>query len=204
MALMVAQIVTVALRERASRSRTAIANGILILMTLRVTHFPLRKLDCDASVKQLLAPEYRHPDWPESHKFHYVYRFYDAALNPLYIGLTYGLPTRWDQHRKGAEWWLLAQYVAVSFYPSYDAIKVAEKAAIRHEQPRFNKVHRRGPANTSLRLHGPAEDAAAQLFRDANPEFISELARLLTQPERFPQPEPPPPARLADDGFRSA
>jgi hypothetical protein len=178
-------------------SRTAIANGILVLMTLRVTHFPLRKLDRNAPTRRFLAPEMQHPEWPQSYKFHLVYRFYDTDVQPLYIGLTYGGLERWDQHRKRSEWWPLAEYAAVSFYESYDAIKVAEKAAIRQEQPRFNKLHLRGPANTSLRLRGPAEDAAAQLFRDADPGFISELAHLLAQPERFPQPEPPPPARFA-------
>ncbi|MFF6781391.1 GIY-YIG nuclease family protein [Streptomyces sp. NPDC012510] len=168
-------------------------------MTLSTTHFPLRKLDRDAPTRGFLAPEMRHAAWRSSYKFHLVYRFYDADLQPLYIGLTYGGLERWDQHRKKAEWWPLAEYAAVSFYESYDAIKVAEKAAIRHEQPRFNKLHRRGPANASLHLRGPAEDAAAVLFRDADTEFINELAQLLTQPERFPQPAPPPPARFADE-----
>ncbi|MFJ3289945.1 GIY-YIG nuclease family protein [Streptomyces sp. NPDC086669] len=169
-------------------------------MTLRVTHFPLRKLDRDAPTKCLLTPEHTHPDWKSSHKIDFLYRFYSSDLQPLYIGVTSGSGLRWDQHRKQSEWWPLAEYVAVSFYESYESVRVAEKAAIRHERPRFNRLHVRGPANTSLRLHGPAEAAAAQLFRDADADFISELARLLTEPDRFPQPEPPPPARFADDG----
>jgi len=175
------------------------ANAILILMTLRVTHFPLRKLDRDAPVKEFLAPEMARPEWPQSHKIHYVYRFYDADLEPLYIGLTYGGAHRWHQHRKTSAWWPLAEYVAVSFYASYEDIHVAEKAAIRKERPRFNKQFVRGPAIATLRLRESAEAAAAQLFREASPEFISELAGLLTQPERFPQPEPPPAARFAND-----
>ncbi|MFD7609668.1 GIY-YIG nuclease family protein [Streptomyces sp. NPDC059828] len=168
-------------------------------MTLRVTHFPLRALDRAAPTKRFLAPEAKRPEWPGSHKFHYVYRFYDSDLQPLYIGLTSGCASRWDQHRKQSEWWPLAKYVAVSFYPSYKDIQVAEKAAIRNEKPRYNKQFVRGPANTSLPLHGSAEAAAARLFRDASREFIHELAQLLAQPDRFPQPAPPPPARFADD-----
>lgn len=168
-------------------------------MPLRITHFPLRELDRDAPKKDFLAPEMKHPDWAQSHKIHYVYRFYDVDLMPLYIGLTYGGTARWEQHRKGSAWWPLAKYVAVSFYPSYEDIHVAEKAAIRKEKPRFNKQFVRGPAIATLRLREPAEHAAAQLFRDAPPAFIAELATLLTQPERFPQPEPPPPAEFADD-----
>lgn len=172
-------------------------------MTLRVTHFPLRKLDRDAHKYHFFTPERSHPAWKTSHKFDLLYRFYDSDLQPLYIGITAVGGTRWDQHRKHSEWWPLAEYVAVSFYESYDAVRVAEKAAIRHEQPRFNRLFLRGPANASLHLHGAAGVAAAQLFRDADPEFISELAQLLTQPERFPQPPPPPPARFADDEARN-
>lgn len=163
-----------------------------------VTHFPLRKLDRNAPVKYFLAPEAQHPLWSQGYRMHFVYRFYDADLKPLYIGLTYGGATRWDHHRKRSEWWPLAEYVAVSFYPSYGHIQVAEKAAIRNEQPRFNKLHLRGRANVSIPLHGPAEQAAAEIFREADPAFIEELAALLTQPERFPQPTPPPPAQFAD------
>jgi hypothetical protein len=168
-------------------------------MHLHVTHFPLRKLDRTASIRDFLTPEIQNPDWPQSHKLHFVYRFYDADLEPLYIGLSYGGPTRWGQHRERSEWWPLAEYVAVSFYASYADVQAAEKAAIRHEQPRFNKQFRRGRAHVSLRLRGPAEDAAAEIFREADPEFIRELADLLAQPDRFPQPTPPPPARFADD-----
>jgi hypothetical protein len=158
----------------------------------------MRELDRDVPTRRFLAPEMQHPEWAQSYKFNLVYRFYDADLKPLYIGVTSGGLERWDQHRKRSEWWPLAEYVSVSFYESYDAVRVAEKAAIRHEQPRFNKAHVRGPANASLHLHGPAEAAAARLFRDADTEFIAELAQLLTQPTRFPQPVPPPPARFAD------
>jgi len=166
---------------------------------MQTTHFPLRKLDRDAPVRQFFLPEVRHPAWARSFKFDYVYRFYAADLSPLYIGMSCGTPGRWDQHRKTAEWWTLAEYVAVSFYPSYADIKVAEKAAIRNEQPRFNKVHLRGVATAPVPLHGEPKEAAAVLFREATPEFISSLARLLTKPELFPQPEPPPPAKFADE-----
>ena len=200
MALMVTQIVTVALRVHESWSRTAYANAILTFMTLRVTHFPLRKLDRNAPTCHLMAPERAHPDWEASYKSDFLYRFYDGDLQPLYIGVSSGSPVRWDQHRRHAEWWDLADYVAVSYYESYRSVRVVEKAAIRHEQPRFNRQFLRGPANASLHLHGPAEAAAAVLFRDADLKFISELAQLLTAPERFPQPLPPPPARFAEEG----
>ncbi|MVO84146.1 hypothetical protein GPA10_05015 [Streptomyces sp. p1417] len=204
MLLIVAQLVTIALRDRDTGSRTAIANGILTRMSLHTTHFPLRKLDRDAPVKYFLEPETTHPEWVKSCKYFYVYRFYSSDRRPLYIGITSGAPTRWDAHRKRSAWWPEVEYVAVSFYPSYSAIQVAEKAAIRSEKPQCNRQFVRGPAHLSLHLHGQAEEAAALLFRDADASFISELAHLLTKPERFPQPEPPPAARLADDAASTA
>lgn len=160
-------------------------------------HFPLRRLDRDAPTKQLIPGEQR-PDgylilWP------YLYRFYNAHRQPLYIGISSCYATRLDNHRKRSEWWPLAEYIAISAYPSHEEVKEAERAALRHEQPRFNKIHVRGPANLSIPLHGEAEPAAALLFREAMPEFVAALTELLAQPERFPQPAPPPPARFAEE-----
>jgi len=167
-------------------------------MTLLPAHFPLRKLDRDAHTKQFLAPEAEHPEWGRAHRFDFLYRFYDSDLEPLYFGITAGTASRWDQHRKRAAWWPSADYVAVSFYPTFEAVQAAEKAAIRHGRPRYNKQFSSWPASIPLRLDRTAEHAAAQLFRDAPSEFIAELAVLLTQPDRFERPEPPPPARFAD------
>lgn len=160
-------------------------------------HFPLRKLDRDAHPKRFLAPEVEHPEWGRAFLFDFLYRFYDADLQPVYFGISAGSASRWDQHRKRADWWPLAEYVAVSFYPAYEAVQAAEKAAIRHEKPRYNKQFSRWPASIPLRCDQRAEHAAEQIFRDAPPEFIAELATLLAQPERFPQPQPPP-AAFAD------
>lgn len=167
-------------------------------MSRLLTHFPLRKLDRDVPTKQFLAPEMSRPEWSASYRFDFLYRFYDRDLQPLYFGITAGFPSRWDQHRKRSEWWPLAKHVAVSYYPTNDAVRAAEKAAIRHEKPRFNKQFARWPASVQLRLDRTALTAASQLFREAPPEFIAELADFLTQPDRFQKPEPPPPARLAD------
>lgn len=154
-------------------------------------HFPVRPLDRDAPVKDLLLPAERKP---EGHGplWHFVYRFYDAAKAPLYIGITSCNATRWDQHRKHSEWWLLAEYVAVSVYGTSEELEAAEKAAIRREQPQFNRQFKRWPTQTAIRLDGKPEDVAAHLFSVARPEFLHELARLLAAPERFPQPAPPP------------
>lgn len=161
-------------------------------------HVPLRKLDREAPRSELLElgeerPEWWLPLWP------YLYRFYDADLRPLYIGISSCHATRIDNHRRRSEWWPLAEYIAISVYPTSTAVAEAERAALRHEQPRFNKQGVRGPASVAINTRGPAEAAAAHLFRHVDPAFIAALVELLAQPERFPQPGPPPPARFADD-----
>lgn len=162
-------------------------------------HLPLRKLDRDARTSELLhqgerRPEWYLPLWP------YLYRIYDADVRPLYIGISSCTPLRLDGHRRQSQWWPLAEYIAISVYPSSRASEEAERAAIKHEQPRGNKKGLRGPATVPVPAHGSPEEAAAVLFRQTTAEFVAELAALLAQPDRFPQPEPPPPARFADEG----
>lgn len=161
-------------------------------------HVPLRKLDRDAPNAGLLKPGELRPEWWLP-LWPYLYRFYDADLRPVYIGISTCTATRISSHRKRSEWWPLAEYIAISVYPSEEAAAKAERAALRHEQPRFNKQGVRGPANISIHTRGPAEEAATLLFRQADPAFVAELATLLAQPERFPQPAPPPPARFAEE-----
>lgn len=158
---------------------------------MQPTHFPLRRFDRDATTWNLLT-ETRLGD-------RVLYRFYDVDRNPIYIGITHTGEARLAAHRKRSEWWPLAEYIAVSTYPTWAELEKAERAAIRAENPRFNKAGKAWRQQVVLRLDGNASDVAEELHRIARPEFISELAELLAQPERFPQPEPPPPAKCADD-----
>ena len=153
-------------------------------------HFPVRRFDRDAPTRNLLT-ETRLGD-------RVLYRFYDASRQPIYIGITHTGDARLAAHRKRSPWWPLAEYIAVSVYPNWTELEKAERAAIRAESPRFNKTGTSWRQQVVLRLDGEAADAAAELHRIARPEFLSELAELLAQPERFPQPEPPPPVRFPD------
>lgn len=161
-------------------------------------HLPLRPFDRNASKRDLLLEGEQRPRgtgamWP------YLYRFYDADRQPLYFGISENTADRLQAHRKTAEWWPLAEFIAVSVYPDYEAVQVAERAAIRNEQPRFNKRDRRGASCVWLHVESPAEDAAALLHRHASQQFVADLVALLQTPERFPQPEPPPAIRLPDE-----
>lgn len=159
-------------------------------------HFPLRALDRDAHADDLLLPHERRPS--TGHIWPYLYRFYDAAHQPLYIGVTSCNATRWDQHRKRSEWWPFAEYVAVSVYDTYDDVLDAERFALRAEQPEFNRQGVQWPGHAALKLHRPPEEAADLLLRQARPEYLARLVELLQDPTRSPQPAPPP-ARFAEE-----
>ncbi|MGW6946134.1 GIY-YIG nuclease family protein [Streptomyces xanthophaeus] len=73
-----------------------------------------------------------------------LYRFYDAALGLLYVGITGQPAERWAKHRRSAAWWTEAAYVAVEILPTEWQALDAERAAIRSESPRFNKRSQRG------------------------------------------------------------
>lgn len=146
----------------------------------------------------LTREERRPPRWAPLWPF--IYRFYDANREPLYIGITSCTALRFDSHRRQSQWWPLVEYIAISVYGRHDDIRGFERAAIRNEQPRFNRAGLRGVATAKVPLLGDPADAAAVLFREATPDFIAALAAHLAEPKRFPQPEPPPPARFAEEG----
>ncbi|MFJ1606958.1 hypothetical protein ACIOHS_26845 [Streptomyces sp. NPDC088253] len=145
-------------------------------------HVPAQTVDRERPFSSLGLPECRRFGWVANGV---LYRFYDAARQPLYIGQTSSLPGRLDEHRLTAEWWPLVEYVAISFYGSYGSARQPEKAAIRREQPRFNRQYRNGQKLLELNLHGAARDAAALLVQRAEPQFVRELAEALQSPEDF-------------------
>lgn len=80
---------------------------------------------------------------------HYLYRCYDADGLLLYIGCTTNPARRLVQHKKSGNITSLrlarfiASYVVdADVYPTRDAGRTAEKAAIRAEQPLLNVQHR--------------------------------------------------------------
>lgn len=152
-------------------------------------HLPLRPLDRDAATDDFLAVHERRPG--TGHIWPFLYRFYDDARRPLYIGITSSNATRWDQHRKRSEWWPLAEFVAVSVYDTYADVLDAERFALRAETPRFNRQGIRWPTHAALNLDRPPEVAADLLLRQARPEFLARLVQLIQDPSRAPQEAPP-------------
>jgi hypothetical protein len=140
-------------------------------------HVPVQRVRRDAFWESL--------DLPDGVPFGMLlYRFYDACGEPLYIGKSTAPFGRLEGHRKQAEWWGLVEFIAMSMYPSHGLLLRAELAAIRSEQPRFNKAGLRGKKRVELHLHGSADDAADVLLDEADPEFLADLVRILSTPDR--------------------
>lgn len=71
-----------------------------------------------------------------------LYRFYDAAGELLYIGISNDPDARWKSHRYGiAKWPTLVASRKDEWYDSRWAAEEAEVAAIKAERPLFNSSH---------------------------------------------------------------
>jgi len=78
---------------------------------------------------------------------HALYRFYDHREVLLYIGLTMDPATRWKAHSKQKPWWVEVTSIRIEHFPSREAVKAAEIAAIKAELPLYNVVHHPGKTN---------------------------------------------------------
>lgn len=67
-----------------------------------------------------------------------LYRFYNAAGELLYIGLTTRLPQRFRDHRQSKEWWSQVARIELQHYETHGELVAAEVNAIRQEHPRHN------------------------------------------------------------------
>lgn len=72
-----------------------------------------------------------------------LYRFFNAASELLYIGITNRVPRRLDEHGDDKPWYLEVADVKVEHHPNRDAALRAEKTAIKSERPKYNIVHNR-------------------------------------------------------------
>lgn len=67
-----------------------------------------------------------------------LYRYWDAEDLLLYVGITGHLPGRSNTHRSNSAWMDFAARATFTRYPSRDAARTAELAAIAAEKPVFN------------------------------------------------------------------
>ena len=81
------------------------------------------------------------PDTPTA-----LYRYFDERTLPLYIGITGDLAIREQGHISASRWAELVASSTVTRYPTRRAALEAERAAIKGEQPLFNKQYNDTPA----------------------------------------------------------
>lgn len=78
---------------------------------------------------------------PLDHRPTVLYRFYDAAGQLLYVGISVDFPHRAASHRRRQCWWRDRARTTLQFFPSRATAEEAERLAIRAEHPRYNVVH---------------------------------------------------------------
>lgn len=79
---------------------------------------------------------------------HALYRFYDAADQLLYVGITNNPGHRWKKHASDKPWWSDVTRAELEHHPNRDAALAAERAAIVQEHPLHNVIHNRRPHAT--------------------------------------------------------
>lgn len=72
---------------------------------------------------------------------HALYRFFDAAGDLLYIGITNDPSKRFGRHASDKPWWEEVDRIDLERHPSREAVLAAEAAAIKTERPRYNVRH---------------------------------------------------------------
>lgn len=74
-----------------------------------------------------------------------LYRYFDSSGRLLYAGITEDLGYRAVLHRRGSAWMDLAAGSQIVHFETRAEAEQAEAAAIKAEQPLFNKVHNDTP-----------------------------------------------------------
>lgn len=69
---------------------------------------------------------------------HTLYRFFGAADELLYVGITNNPARRFSKHRDEKEWWLGVTRIEIQHFESREALAVAEREAIKTEKPIHN------------------------------------------------------------------
>ncbi|WP_293954955.1 GIY-YIG nuclease family protein [uncultured Corynebacterium sp.] len=70
-----------------------------------------------------------------------VYRFYDAAGDLLYVGVSSNAIRRWEQHQRTKPWFGEVAVITRSLFEDKETAYEAEIRAIIHETPKYNIVH---------------------------------------------------------------
>ena len=72
---------------------------------------------------------------------HVLYRIYDSDDALLYVGATTNPGGRFRFHAASQRWWQVAAKITLEHFDGVDELAAAELAAIKAEDPRFNRMH---------------------------------------------------------------
>jgi predicted GIY-YIG superfamily endonuclease len=71
-----------------------------------------------------------------------LYRIFGVSDFLLYVGISNDFGRRWKQHAREQPWWDERRRLTVDeWFPFRSEAKAAERAAIKAEHPKYNKVH---------------------------------------------------------------
>jgi hypothetical protein len=114
-----------------------------------------------------------------------VYRCFGGDGRVLYIGTTGRLGRRLAAHAEKI-WFLEVCGITLEWYPDEKSATIAERRAIRIEQPKYNLVHKKGRIYPLPRIgaaRGEASAPAPPVFKPF-PERRADLARALDATEK--------------------
>ncbi|MFF5801614.1 GIY-YIG nuclease family protein [Streptomyces albogriseolus] len=89
-----------------------------------------------------------------------VYRFFNAADELLYVGITGDPRSRWVQHAAEKAWWPDVVRHTVQWLPSREAALAAEAAAIVAEAPLHNVAGTPRQRDATTAFHGEIHESA--------------------------------------------
>jgi hypothetical protein len=102
-----------------------------------------------------------------------LYRFYDVSAEPLYFGIAVNPEERWKSHQYLLNgWWQKVdpKRTTVDWHPNRKAAMNAEAAAIKAEDPTFNRTHAdRGQPSNEVRKNFSETLTHVQLLGEVVP-----------------------------------
>ena len=72
---------------------------------------------------------------------HALYRFWNAAGDLLYVGISVNPYGRFEQHQADKPWWGEVAKITMQPYPDRESVLAAERDAIECEHPAYNVQH---------------------------------------------------------------
>lgn len=93
-----------------------------------------------------------------------LYRLFNAGTVLIYVGISDNLKVRMRRHATEKPWWSEVASKTIDWYPTWDAAKEAETAAITEERPLYNLAE----VAPELRIKWPNAPAEIPAWSDAS------------------------------------